>query len=416
MDVQQNQTFLTEGKPPPEELAEDDLGDLQALVSGVTQTSQSTLLLKKRKQMREVDDALEFMNEEYKARVAECERGQLEFERKQVDMKKMVAQFQQFITENDAKQRRAEIKAKTEAEQREKLEEQIKQLQKQELELMAKTKALNEQLASVRKYEKYLLEVVREANDEYNEISEVVNRYATLEQANGDLTKQRDDSNALIEKTRLALVQLRQDQQNRILVMNGSVQSSQKLIESLRAECSTLDIEKESKERYTKDRTMEYGAVVMSIKNLHSRCQTSYLTKTTGSSSSKEKGGPVLKYLTMCLDSMGRRILSLLETRDGYETWKAEGGVVDDGAGPRETKTPVRAPRTGGKSSGAKSGRHHRGRMSTTSSASLASGRLPRTSSDASAAGFRSDSQRKGAPTKHRRRGSDGSSNYSSHK
>ena len=69
-------------------------------------------LLKKRKQMREVDDALEFMNEEYKARVAECERGQLEFERKQVDMKKMVAQFQQFITENDAKQRRAEIKAK----------------------------------------------------------------------------------------------------------------------------------------------------------------------------------------------------------------------------------------------------------------------------------------------------------------
>ena len=51
--------------------------------------------------MREVDDALEFMNEEFKARVAECERGQLEFERKQVDMKKMVAQFQQFITEND---------------------------------------------------------------------------------------------------------------------------------------------------------------------------------------------------------------------------------------------------------------------------------------------------------------------------
>ena len=376
---------------------------------------------------------------------------------------------------------------------------------------MAKTKALNEQLgtslcwpgvgscscahstccrvglhaASVRKYEKYLLEVVREANDEYNEISEVVNRYATLEQANGDLTKQRDDSNALIEKTRLALVQLRQDQQNRILVMNGSVQSSQKLIESLRAECSTvrrgsatrratdwshtcdrwcsLTLRRRAKSgtqktvpwsmelyvanscavglRVIRVLTIINAQVVMSIKNLHSRCQTSYLTKTTGSSSSKEKGGPVLKYLTMCLDSMGRRILSLLETRDGYETWKvcamlvagsvqatclltrslslcsqAEGGVVDDGAGPRETKTPVRAPRTGGKSSGAKSGRHHRGRMSTTSSASLASGRLPRTSSDASAAGFRSDSQRKGAPTKHRRRGSDGSSNYSSHK
>ena len=47
---------------------DDDLGDLEALVSGVTQTSQSTLLLKKRKEMREVDDALEFMKEQ-------CVRG-----------------------------------------------------------------------------------------------------------------------------------------------------------------------------------------------------------------------------------------------------------------------------------------------------------------------------------------------------
>jgi len=89
MDVQQNQTFLTEGKPPPyvftqlqppahaclsasavsplllvvtvslsftllcacvapcsEELAEDDLGDLQALVSGVTQVRGLLLLLR----------------------------------------------------------------------------------------------------------------------------------------------------------------------------------------------------------------------------------------------------------------------------------------------------------------------------------------------------------------------------------
>ena len=43
----------------------DEHGELEALVSGVTQTSQSTLLLKKRKEMREVDDAFEFMKEEF---------------------------------------------------------------------------------------------------------------------------------------------------------------------------------------------------------------------------------------------------------------------------------------------------------------------------------------------------------------
>jgi hypothetical protein len=42
-------TFMTEPKVAPEDLTEEDLGDLEALVSGVTATSQGTLLLKKRK-------------------------------------------------------------------------------------------------------------------------------------------------------------------------------------------------------------------------------------------------------------------------------------------------------------------------------------------------------------------------------
>jgi hypothetical protein len=46
-------------------------------VAGITQTTQATLLLKKKKEMREVDDALNFMKEEYKARMAACEARQV---------------------------------------------------------------------------------------------------------------------------------------------------------------------------------------------------------------------------------------------------------------------------------------------------------------------------------------------------
>lgn len=42
--------------------------------------------------------------------MADCRRGQLEFEKKQVEMKKMVSKFEKFIQENDAKKRRAEMK------------------------------------------------------------------------------------------------------------------------------------------------------------------------------------------------------------------------------------------------------------------------------------------------------------------
>jgi len=160
------------------------------------------------------------------------------------------------------------------------LEEEIKELRRQERELKERTKLVKEQLQSVTKYSQYLADIVDARPDEYTEVSEILNRHTTLEQANNvrqgcavlccaplrcgwllsshqtvccgwiccvggaaavqDLAKQSDYNNNTIEKTRLELVQLRQDQQNKILVMNGQVQSSQKLIESLRAESATV--------------------------------------------------------------------------------------------------------------------------------------------------------------------------------
>ena len=76
--------------------------------------SQSTLLLKKRKEMREVDDALEFMKEEYAQRMSECIEREREFERKQQEMREQVSRFEKFIRENDSKRQRAETKEKTE--------------------------------------------------------------------------------------------------------------------------------------------------------------------------------------------------------------------------------------------------------------------------------------------------------------
>ena len=107
-------TFITQPKINLDDYPTDEIGELEALVSGVTQTSQSTLLLKKRKEMREVDDALEFMKEEFASRMRACEERQREFERRQNEMKEQVTKFEKFIQENDAKRQRAEMKARAE--------------------------------------------------------------------------------------------------------------------------------------------------------------------------------------------------------------------------------------------------------------------------------------------------------------
>lgn len=93
--------------------------------------SQSTLLLKKRKEMRQVDDALDFMKEEYGQRMEACEERQREFERKQQEMRDQVARFEKFIRENDSKRQRAEAKEKAERRASQMNEQKKKQLVQQ---------------------------------------------------------------------------------------------------------------------------------------------------------------------------------------------------------------------------------------------------------------------------------------------
>ena len=139
--------------------------------------------------MREVDDALEFMKEEFQSRMYACEERQKEFERKQTYMKEQVARFEKFINENDAKKQRAEMKAKLEIRQCEQNDQKIRQL-KAELEKNKELMHQREQeLDKLEKYKDYLDSTVEASEEEYEEISDVLNRYRTLELANKDLQR-----------------------------------------------------------------------------------------------------------------------------------------------------------------------------------------------------------------------------------
>lgn len=86
-----------------------EINELEQLLAGANQTSQSTLLLKKRKEMREVDENLEVMKQQYKRRIDACEERRQIFESKQAKMREQVLKFEKFIQENDAKRQRAGI-------------------------------------------------------------------------------------------------------------------------------------------------------------------------------------------------------------------------------------------------------------------------------------------------------------------
>jgi hypothetical protein len=86
---------------------EAEIGELEALVSGVNQISQSTLLLKKKKEMHEVDDSLDFMKGEYKTRMEACDERQREFERRQSEMKEQVRSGCTGVGEKECERQKA---------------------------------------------------------------------------------------------------------------------------------------------------------------------------------------------------------------------------------------------------------------------------------------------------------------------
>ena len=103
--------------------------------------------------MREVDESLELMKEEYKRRMDYCEERRLLFEAKQVKMRDQVIKFEKFIQENDAKRQRAEIKTKQEKkiyDQRclelKALEDKIKELEKNQAAILDELSKLSYQL------------------------------------------------------------------------------------------------------------------------------------------------------------------------------------------------------------------------------------------------------------------------------
>jgi len=85
------------GEEAPAE--EDGLDALKGTVAGTTEETQATLLLRKRKDMRMVEDALDAVKKEFKERMMKLSDRQLRFEEKQRALQEMVSKFKPFIEE-----------------------------------------------------------------------------------------------------------------------------------------------------------------------------------------------------------------------------------------------------------------------------------------------------------------------------
>eukprot|EP00752_Nemacystus_decipiens_P012126 g10751.t1 len=295
-----------------------DADQLEEMVAGVAQTSQSTLLLKKKKEMREVDDALEFMKDEYNTRMDNCDQREAEFEQKQVDMREQVVKFEKFIQENDAKRIRAEAKAKQE---RRILDQQAAELRKLEKELslaMAEEAKLEGRRQRLKRYEDYLKGSSSAADPERDEINDLLNRFKTLRDANMDLMKLCEEHDTSYEKGRLDMQQYRQDKQNEVLVTNSLLNEKQMELEQIRGSVKREEHKSEQEGERVMGVCRESGQVMLAINNLHSRCKQTMRSRIPDMNDKQLEKMVFLERCLHCLHVVGERIEDLGEIQAGY--------------------------------------------------------------------------------------------------
>ncbi len=290
-----------------------DIVELEDLLSGNAKTSQSTLLLKKRKEMREVDESLELMKQEYKRRMDACEERREHFEAKQTKMREQVLKFEKYIRENDAKRHRAELKSKQEHKLYEQKCNELSTLLNSIDNLKLQESNLVKELDTQNKYTFYL-ETILEYVDGFDEIGDILKRYDNLKNSNSDLMQQVQDKEQESDKLSHDLRILQEDQQNQILVNNSALQSYQKDLESVKG---ITKVEKEEQDRHndrSKSVARESTQVIESIKNIFVRCQSTMRVPGKGSG-----GGKGIDHLSNNLHIIESRLVDLIEIIGEFE-------------------------------------------------------------------------------------------------
>ncbi|OQR84135.1 hypothetical protein ACHHYP_13844 [Achlya hypogyna] len=234
--------------------------------------SPATRLLEKRRQMFEVQEALDAQKEEFSRREDAFRRREEGLRKKDLELQESLIKFNKFLQENESKRNRAIKRASDEIKQRLAKEQDVARL-RESLDRFNEEndKLSNEVVKSNLKYTRYL-EIVQEAvPEDYPEITDLVNRYNTLKDANRDLSENQQLHERDNERKRLKFATFTKERTNDILNFNNEIASLQKQLETRESNAIRLQHEVDTTIRNTSDKTLEVGQILMAVGNLLQR-------------------------------------------------------------------------------------------------------------------------------------------------
>lgn len=220
----------------------------------------TTKLLEKRRQMFEVQEALDSQKTDYALKEEAFHRREEALRRKDLQLQESLIKFNKFLQENESKRTRA-LK---------RIEEEKKAIAIRENEIREKTQELeanreilnqmNNELKRKKKYQLYL-EQVQRCTDEFPDIVDILNRYKTLKSTNDQLVASSRDLLQQGEDLRQHLTTVSKQKHDEILKNNNTLAEKQKDLEVAMIEKGNIQDEYDNTIRMASDRTLLLGQV-----------------------------------------------------------------------------------------------------------------------------------------------------------
>ena len=233
--------------------------------------SPATRLLEKRRQMFEVQEALDAQKEEFARREDAFRRREEALRKKDLELQESLIKFNKCLQENESKRSRAVKRAADEQRQRLQKEGEIEKLKAQEAEKREEEKLMRKQLELNEKYQRYLQEVVDKGSDDYHEIQDLLNRYNTLKTANKDLADTQTKAEQENEKKSVEYSHYKKERGNEILNANNDIANLQHRLEKREMDVKLLMNELDSTITGGSKQTLVLGQVLRSVQNLLER-------------------------------------------------------------------------------------------------------------------------------------------------
>ncbi|KAK9839645.1 hypothetical protein WJX81_002971 [Elliptochloris bilobata] len=232
--------------------------------------SPATRLLEKRRQIFEVQEALEQQKQDYARKEEVFRRREEGLKKKDLELQASLIRFSKFLQENDAKRARALRKAADERKQRDEKQRELDALLETTSALKAQREQAQAQLQRNLRFQHYL-EAVLEAADEFHEIPDIIARHAMLEALQGDLRRQQHAAAEAAEAAKAELHAFVKAKGSEILGLNNALVRLKKEVEEREAAASAAGVQRDARLQAAATAALEHGQVCTSAASLFHR-------------------------------------------------------------------------------------------------------------------------------------------------